>query len=73
MKDMQLAHATLTTLIVKCFLQFIFNGHISQFFKEQAHTNQVKWNEIDHKNQEAQRLMGLKVYQDDDKMANSLE
>lgn len=73
MKDMQLAHSTLTTLIVKCFLQFIFDGHISQLSKEPAYTNQVKWNEIDHKIQEAKRLMGLKVYQDDDKMANSLK
>jgi hypothetical protein len=73
MKDMQLAHATLTTLIIECLLEFSFIGHISQLCKEEARTNQVKWNGIGHKIQGAQRLMPLKGHQDDDKMSNSLE
>lgn len=73
MKDMQLAHATLTTSIIEWLLQFSFIGHVSQLCKEQARTNQVKWNGIGHKFQEAQRLMPLKGHQDDDKMSNSLE
>ena len=35
--------------------------------------SEMKWNENDFKVREVKRLMGLKVYQGDFKLANSLE